>query len=103
MKMAISVDKKELQKFCKDNGIKKLALFGSVIREDFGPKSDVDVLVEFQQGRVPDLFQFVGIQDALSTIFSGRKVDLVTYKALREGNRKNDILRTAEVFYETAA
>ncbi len=100
--MKLPVDKGKIRAFCTENGIKKLALFGSVIREDFGPESDIDILIEFQTGKVPDLFSFIGMQEELSDIFSGRKVDLVTYKALREGNRRSDILHTAEVVYEAA-
>ena len=52
----IFIDKASLAKFCKANHIRKLALFGSVLRDDFGPDSDVDLLVEFEPGHVPGLF-----------------------------------------------
>ena len=52
----IFIDKASLAKFCKANHIRKLTLFGSVLRDDFGPDSDVDLLVEFEPGHVPGLF-----------------------------------------------
>lgn len=99
----ISMNKDGLTEYCLKNGIKKLALFGSVLRNDFGPESDIDILVEFEPGHVPDLFTFVRMQDEMSAFFSNRRIDLVTYKALRGENRKAEILKTAEVFYESAA
>jgi predicted nucleotidyltransferase len=76
MKAKITFDQKQLEQFCRKNHIRRLSLFGSVLREDFRPESDVDVLVEFAAGFVPG-FGFFGLQDELSKIFS-RKVDLHT-------------------------
>ncbi|MGE5251850.1 MAG: nucleotidyltransferase family protein [Bacteroidota bacterium] len=61
--------------------LRRLAFFGSVLREDFGPESDVDVLVEFEEGHTPGL-AFIDIQDDLSRLLGGREVDLVTPKFL---------------------
>lgn len=72
----IRIPKAKLASFCKRHHIRRLALFGSVLRPDFGPKSDIDVLVEFEPGHTPGL-AFFGMQDELSEIF-GRKVDLNT-------------------------
>jgi uncharacterized protein len=66
----------EIEAFCRRNCIRRLALFGSVLREDFGPTSDLDILVEFEQGHVPG-FAFFSMQDELSRML-GRKVDLNT-------------------------
>lgn len=74
--LKIKVPHKKLEAFCKKNHIRKLAFFGSVLRDDFGPKSDVDVLVEFEQGKTPGL-AFFRMQNELSEIL-GRKVDLNT-------------------------
>ncbi|MBL8763058.1 MAG: nucleotidyltransferase family protein [Phycisphaerae bacterium] len=63
--------------FCRSNGIARLSLFGSVLREDFGPESDVDVLVEFLPGRTPTLFSIAEMEASLSELI-GRKVDLRT-------------------------
>lgn len=65
---------------CRRHGIKKLALFGSVLREDFRPDSDIDVLVEFDPAHIPG-FEFFKIEEELSRIL-GRKVDLHTAKSL---------------------
>ena len=62
----------EIEAFCRRHHIRSLALFGSVLREDFGPESDVDVLVEFEEGRVPG-FDFVRMQDELSRLLGLRK------------------------------
>lgn len=74
--LPISIPETELREFCQRHHIKRLALFGSVLRDDFGPHSDIDVLVEFESGHVPG-FAFFGMQDELSQIF-GHKVDLNT-------------------------
>jgi predicted nucleotidyltransferase len=65
-----------LDDFCRCHHVRKLALFGSVLRDDFGPESDVDVLVEFEPGHIPGL-AFFGMQAELSEIL-GRRVDLNT-------------------------
>ncbi|MFZ0889666.1 MAG: nucleotidyltransferase family protein [Candidatus Binataceae bacterium] len=72
----IRIPKEQLTELCQRHHIRKLALFGSVLREDFRPDSDVDVLVEFEPGFVPGL-EFFGLEDELSKIL-GRKVDLNT-------------------------
>lgn len=94
--MKILVPKDQLADFCRKNHIRKLALFGSVLREDFRPDSDVDVLVEFEPGHVPG-FGFIRIQEELSQLF-GRTVDLVTPKFLNRRIR-DEVVRNAEVQY----
>lgn len=74
--MTINIDKKRIAEFCRRNRIRRLALFGSVLRDDFDSRSDVDVLVEFEDGHVPGL-AFFGMQQQLSEIL-GRQVDLNT-------------------------
>lgn len=91
--------KAELAKLCERNHIVKLALFGSVIRDDFGPDSDVDVLVEFEPGRTPGL-GFFEIEAELSRML-GKKVDLNTPGFLGQYFRER-ILAEAKVFYEAA-
>jgi len=95
--MKPAVPKDQLVEFCRRNHIRKLALFGSVLREDFRPDSDIDVLVEFEPGHVPGL-RFIRLQDELSSLFGGRPVDLVTPKFLNRRIR-DEVLRTAEVQY----
>jgi hypothetical protein len=88
---------RELEAFCRRHHIRKLSLFGSVLREDFGPGSDVDVLVEFDEGHTPG-FEFVRIQLELSELLGGRRVDLVTPRALSPFLRDR-VLRSAEARY----
>lgn len=74
----ISIDRERLAAFCREQHVKRLALFGSVLRDDFGPESDIDVLVEFEPGHVPGLFGLARLERELSAFFGGRKVDLRT-------------------------
>lgn len=94
----IEVPVRELNALCRRRHISRLALFGSVLREDFHPESDVDVLVEFEPGRTPG-FAFVSIQDELSSLLGNRKVDLVTPKFLNRRIRDR-VLKEAELVYE---
>ena len=82
--------------FCRRHHIRKLSLFGSVLRDDFGPDSDVDVLVEFEPGHTPG-FGFVAIQDDLSQIL-GRTVELSTPASLSRYFR-DEVMREAVVQY----
>jgi len=66
-----------LAEFCRRHGIGRLSLFGSALRDDFGPDSDVDVLVEFLPGRTPGMIRFAGVELELSAL-AGRQVDLRT-------------------------
>lgn len=70
--------------------------FGSVLREDFLPESDIDVLVTFHPGAQWSLFDLVDMKDELEHLF-GRKIDLVEKRALRNPFRKREILRTMQV------
>ncbi len=76
MSPQITIDRSAVTDFCKRHHVRRLALFGSVLRADFGPDSDVDVLVEFEPGHVPG-FAFVDMQEELGGIL-GRRVDLHT-------------------------
>jgi hypothetical protein len=66
-----------LAEFCERHGIARLSLFGSALRDDFGPESDIDVLVEFLPGRVPGMIRLAGMARELTT-FVGREVDMRT-------------------------
>lgn len=76
MSPKVKVDRERVAGFCRRHHIRRLALFGSVLREDFGPESDIDVLVEFEPGHVPGL-AFFSIQEELARLL-GRPVDLNT-------------------------
>ncbi len=92
----LAIDRRRLGDFCRQRHIRRLALFGSALRDDFGPESDVDVLVEFEPGRTPGL-AFFGIQDELSE-FLGRRVDLNTPNSLSPHFR-DQVLREAKELY----
>lgn len=99
-KIKIHVPRKQLVDFCRKNRIKKLAFFGSVLRDDFTPQSDVDVLVEFEEGKTPG-FAFFGLQEELKELFN-RDVDLHTFKGVetsRNPFRRKAILDSAQVYY----
>ena len=89
--------------FCRRNRIRRLALYGSVLRDDFTPESDVDVLVDFEPGAQVGL-AFITMQDELATIL-GRRVDLGAFAAIEESRNwllKAEILDTAQVIYDQA-
>jgi len=98
MNPQVSVSKTALAAFCQKHGIKRFAIYGSALREDFSPDSDIDVLVEFELDRVPGLFGIAGMELELSALFSGRKVDLRTPEDLSRYFRQ-DVLDTADVQY----
>jgi len=87
----------ELERFCRENHIRRLALFGSVLGERFGPESDIDVLVEFEPGHRIGLFKVARMERELSERL-GRKVDLRTPADLSRYFR-DDVLRHAQVRY----
>lgn len=87
VKSRINIPQKSLADFCRRHHIQKLSLFGSVLSNDFSPDSDIDVLVEFDPNHIPGL-AFIRMQDELSVLFDGRKVDLVTPKFLNRRIRK---------------
>jgi predicted nucleotidyltransferase len=95
----IDIPAEQIAEFCRRNRIKRLALFGSVLREDFTPQSDIDVLVEFE----PDArigLRFFRLEQELSEMF-GRKVDLNTPGFLSNYVR-DEVLAEAEVYYDAA-
>ena len=94
----IELPKEELAAFCQRHHIRRLALFGSALRGDFGPESDVDFLVEFEPGHVPGLLGIARMERALSALLGGRKVDLRTPEDLSRYLRE-EVLREAEVQY----
>ena len=103
MSARIYIPKDEIAAFCRRNHIRRMALFGSVLRDDFTPESDVDVLVDFEPDRTPGL-EFITIQDELSEIL-GRQVDLYTFKGVENSRNwllREEILNSAEVQYEQA-
>ena len=96
---ALDIPTDRVVELCRRTGIRRLSLFGSVLRDDFGPDSDVDVLVEFEPGATPG-FGFFAIERELSGLL-GRRVDLNTPMCLSRYFR-DEVLREAKVVYDAA-
>ncbi len=97
MNARIDIPEDKIAEFCRRNGIQRLSLFGSVLRDDFTPESDIDVLVEFKPGQTPGLAFFGSMPDGLSEIL-GRRVDLNTAQCLSPYFRQK-VLEEAEIIY----
>ncbi len=95
----IPIPYEQIAEFCRRNHIRKLSLFGSVLRDDFTPESDVDVLVEFEPGKTPG-FAFIAMQEELSLIL-GRTVDLNTPGSISQWF-VDEVLAEAEDIYDAA-
>ena len=100
-KAKIKIPKAKLAAFCKRWNVSEFAIFGSALREDFRPDSDVDVLVSFKPQAHVTLFDIVHMQDELKAIF-GREVDLVSKRGLENSRnylRRKQILESAQVIH----
>ena len=93
----VSIPKNQIAAFCQKNHIRKLSLFGSVLRDDFGQESDIDVLVEFEPGAKVGLLKVARIERDLSELLK-RKIDLRTPEDLSRYFRQ-EVLNTATVQY----
>jgi predicted nucleotidyltransferase len=98
MNEKLTIDKDGIAAFCRRHHIVRLAIFGSALRDDFRPDSDIDVLVDFEPGRVPGFFRLSDIQEELSELFAGREVDLRTPQDLSRYFR-DEVVAQAEVQY----
>ena len=97
----IDIDEERLTDFCMRWRINELALFGSALREDFGPESDLDILVTFESGSEWGLLDHVNMEQQLSNLL-GCKVDMLTRRAVENSPNwilRREILNTAEVIY----
>ncbi len=98
----VAIPREELAVFCRKNGVVRLAVFGSALRDDFGPESDIDVLVDFDPSRRPSLLDLVEIENELSELL-GRDVDMLTRASVERSRnyiRRRSILESTEVVYE---
>ncbi len=93
----IQIPQEQIAEFCRRNRIVKLSLFGSALRDDFGPDSDIDILVELEPGYSVGLIRFAGMEIELSQLM-GRKVDLRTPGDLSRYFRQ-EVVETAQVQY----
>jgi len=100
LSLPLHVTREALEAFCQKWRVRELALFGSVLRQDFGPESDVDVLVSFEPQAPWSLWDLIDMRAELESLF-GRPVDLVEKEGLRNPWRRQEILRTREVVYAT--
>ena len=98
MDWPININKQAVAGFCKKWKIAEMALFGSVLSDDFNPDSDIDVLVTFNPEAQWSLWDFPQMQDELKAIF-GREVDIVEKDALKNPFRRHAILATKQVVY----
>jgi uncharacterized protein len=96
----ITVSQAEIDEFCRRSHIRRLSFFGSVLREDFRPESDIDVLVEFEPGHVPGYFTLSAMERELSALM-GRKVDMRTPGEI-SGYYRDRVFASSEVRYESA-
>lgn len=94
----IDIPREDIAEFCQKHHIRKLSLFGSVLREGLRPESDVDVLVEFEPGHVPGFIRLASMELELSELLGGRKVDINTAQCLSRYFR-DEVVRIAEVQY----
>lgn len=95
---SIAVPPELLEALCRRWRVRELALFGSAVRDDFGPGSDVDVLVSFDEDAPRSLWDLITMRDELGALF-GRPVDLVEREGLRNCFRRQRILETRRVIY----
>ena len=96
-KPGIPIPHQAIAQFCRERGIRRLALYGSVLRDVFGPDSDVDVLVEFEPDRVPGLFALVDYEIELSKLLE-RQVDLRTPAGLSRYFRDEVLAEARDVY-----
>ncbi len=94
----IDISQDRLAECCRKWKVTELALFGSILREDFGPQSDIDVLVTFQPEAVWSLWDLLDMRDELRDLF-GREIDLIEKEALRNPFRRHEILKSYKVVY----
>jgi uncharacterized protein len=94
----ITVDQQAIARFCQKNHIRKLSLFGSVLRDDFDAGSDIDVLVEFEEKQTPGFFGLAAMQRELTEIIGDRTIDLQTPQALSHYFR-DKVVAGAETLY----
>ncbi len=94
----IKYDREQVRAFCETHGISRLSLFGSVLTDQFGPESDIDILVDFLPDHVPGFFGLADLEAGLTELFGKRKIDLRTLQDLSRHFREK-VVATAEVQY----
>lgn len=97
---SVDIPLDEIKDFCRRWKVQELALFGSALGQDFGPESDIDILIAFSPEATPSLFDLGAMQQELEAMF-GRHVDLVEKAGLRNPFRRKSILTSMRVIYES--
>lgn len=95
----IDIPQAAIAEFCRRHHIRKLSLFGSVIRDDFRLESDIDILVEFDRDHIPGFMGLAGMEIELSDVLAGRKVDMNTPGGISRYYR-DEVMAEAEVLYD---
>lgn len=95
---ALNIANGQIESFCKKWHVRELAVFGSAIRGDFHPESDIDILVSFFPESHIGLWEFTDMREELEALFQ-RRVDLLAKEALRNPFRRNSILESREILY----
>lgn len=98
-RMNINFPREKLAELCRRYHIRQMSLFGSVLRDDFRPDSDVDVLVEFETGKEPSFSGLLKLQSELSALFGQRQVDVATPSILRNPYRRKSIMKDLQPIY----
>lgn len=101
MNSNVRLSQERLAEFCRANNITELSIFGSALRDDFGPQSDIDFLVSFEEDAHHTLFDLIRMEEELGAIV-GRKVDLVSRRGIERSQnylRRREILKSAELIY----
>ncbi len=95
----VNPERPAIRRFCVDHGIQELALFGSVVRPDFSPESDIDILVKFAPNVKVGFFEMADFEDRLSPLFGGRRIDLRTIDEIHPKLREH-VLTEREILYD---
>jgi hypothetical protein len=98
-KARIELPMKKIEEFCRQYGVEEFSLFGSVLRDDFSPGSDIDVLIALKSGQSMTIEKYLAMRDELSAMFGGRNIDLVQKPLLKNPFRRHEILTTRQVLY----
>lgn len=95
----VDLPMQRIEEFCRKHAVEEFSLFGSVLRDDFDPNSDVDVLIALKPGEQMTPEKYLDMRDELSAMFGGREIDLVQKRLLKNPFRRHEILRTRQVLY----
>jgi len=96
--LQFSVSREDVASFCRKHHVRRLALYGSVVRDDFGPQSDIDVLVEFDPEHVPGLLRLYDIEQDLSGMFDGMPVEMTTFGSLSHFLKDRVLAEAVELY-----